>query len=52
MACSQTLSGITLTCDTSKGGIVEVYIVTWDELSGGTAAYGESTGGAITAITV
>ena len=51
MACSQTLSGITLSCDTSKGGIIEVYIVTWNELSGGTSAYGVS-GNVVTAITL
>lgn len=57
MACSQTLNGFTaLDCQPSKGGVMEFYIVNYDDVTGisastaETIATGETTDGKIEAI--
>ena len=52
MACSQTLNGFTaLDCTSSKGGVIEVYICNWDDVSALTLD-NASTAATITGITM
>lgn len=41
MACSQTLSGLAKDCETSIGGVAEVYIANYDDVSSASASSGK-----------
>lgn len=44
MACNQVISGIVQDCATSKGGVSEVYLANYDDVSAITVADGQITG--------
>lgn len=44
MACNQTISGLVNDCATSKGGVVEVYLVNYDDVTDVTVATNKITG--------
>lgn len=52
MSCSQVLNGITLGCETSVGGIKEVYIAKYADVDQPTVSETDGTKGMITAITM
>jgi len=52
MACSQNLSGIAASCETNVGGIREVYIANFDDVTAITVGTTTETAGMITTITM
>ena len=52
MACSQTLSGIPASCETNVGGIREVYICNFDDVTAVTISKTDGTAGMVTEITM